>query len=198
MENQTSFIPKKSLSKDAAPREEPIGVFALLATLIFFVSLLGGVGVYFYKILLTNTIKSDSASLERAQKAFEPSLIVELERLNTRIEVAKEILANHIVVTPIFKLLENSTIPDVRYTKFSYDYMGADKINLNLDGQARSYAFVAVQSDTLGKNKYLKEYVFSNLNLDNVGNVTFNLSATLDSSLLSYKSDLERAEGGTQ
>lgn len=198
MENQTSFIPKKSLSKDIAPREEPIGIFTLLATLIFFVSLLGGVGVYFYKILLSNTIKSDSASLERAQKAFEPSLIVELERLNTRIEAAKEILANHIVVTPVFKLLENSTIPDVRYSKFSYDYSGPDKINLNLDGQARSYAFVAVQSDIFGKDKYFKDHVFSNLNLDNVGNVTFNFQSAIDPALVLYKSALDRATGGTQ
>ena len=198
MENQTSFKPKNSLAKDAVSSGEPISIFTMLATIIFFLSLLFGVGVYFYKIILVNGIKSDSASLERAQKAFEPSLITEFERLNKRIESAKEILGNHIIVTPIFKLLENSTIPDVRFNKFNYENGGGDKINISLDGEARSYAHVAVQSDVLGKNKYLKEHVFSNLNLDNFGNVTFNLSATLDQTLILYKDALLRAEGGTQ
>ena len=68
MENQTSFIPKKSLAKDAVSSGEPISIFTMLATIIFFLSLLFGVGVYFYKIILVNGIKSDSASLNAPRK----------------------------------------------------------------------------------------------------------------------------------
>ncbi|MEK7582118.1 MAG: hypothetical protein AAB488_02215 [Patescibacteria group bacterium] len=193
MESQTSFIPKKSLAKDTIVREVPVGFFTLISTVLFFASLFSGIGVYFYKNFLNAQIKQNSGLLQSAQKAFDPTLIVELERIDKRIESAKGILTNHIVVSPIFKLLETSTIPSVRFNTFSYSFSNR-KIEINMSGQARNYAYVALQSDVLGKNKYFLQHIFSDLNLDGSGNVTFNLSTVVSPTLLSYKSFLERAD----
>ena len=192
MDSQTSFIPKKSLSKDAVVREVPVGIFTLITTVIFFASFFGAVGVYFYKNFLNTQISQNSGLLQSAQRAFDPTLIVELERLDRRIESAKEILSNHVVVSPIFKMLENSTIPSVRFNTFSYSLSNNRKIELNMSGQARNYAFVAVQSEVLGSNKYIAQHIFSDLNLDGSGNVTFNLATIINPSLVSYKSFLDR------
>lgn len=197
MDQQTSFIPKKSLAKEGvAMREAPIGIFMLLATLVFFASLFAGVGVFFYKLLLSNEIKTMSAALERAERAFEPSLIVELERLDKRIESAKEILASHTVISPVFALLESNTIPNLRFNKFTYTFTDSKKIELVMSGQARSYAYVAVQSDVFGKSKYFTDHIFSNLNLDSQGNVTFDFFASINPSLVYYKDVIAR-EGTT-
>ena len=193
MESQTSFIPKKSLAKDTIVREVPVGFFTLISTVLFFASLFSGIGVYFYKNFLNAQIKQNSGLLQSAQKAFDTTLIVELERIDKRIESAKGILTNHIVVSPIFKLLETSTIPSVRFNTFSYSFSNR-KIEINMSGQARNYAYVALQSDVLGKNKYFLQHIFSDLNLDGSGNVTFNLSTVVSPTLLSYKSFLERAD----
>lgn len=192
MDQQTSFIPKKSLAKDPVTRESPVGLFMLIATLLFFLSLFAGAGAFFYTLLLKNDIKVMTAALEKAERAFEPSLIIELERLDRRIEASKEILANHVVVSPLFRLLETTTIPNVRFNKFNYAFASADKIELTMGGQARSYAYVAVQSDVIGKSKYVAEHLFSNLNLDSLGNVTFELFARLNPSLVSYKDVIAR------
>jgi len=185
---QTSFIPKKALTREASPvREAPIGLFTLLSTIIFFVSALAGGGVYFYKILLENDIKTKSNSLERAEKAFEPSTIVELERLDRRIESAKEILANHILVSPIFEFLEQTTIPNVRLSSFSYEFFDGGRATVTAHGEARSYAYVAVQSDVFGEERYIQNHVFSNLTLSGGGNVSFDLSLLFDPTLLYYK-----------
>ena len=63
-----------------------------------------------------------------------------------------------------------------------------------MSGQARNYAYVALQSDVLGKNKYIPQHIFSDLNLDGSGNVTFNLFAVISPTLLSYKSFLDRTD----
>ena len=63
-----------------------------------------------------------------------------------------------------------------------------------MGGQARNYSYVALQSDILGNNKYVSQHIFSDLNLDGSGNVTFNLSAVINPSLLSYKSFLDRSD----
>lgn len=193
MDQQTSFIPKKPIAKDGmAMREAPIGIFMLLATLVFFGSLFAGTGVFFYKMLLAKEIKTMSAALDRAERAFEPSLIVELERLDKRIESSKEILASHTVISPLFALLESSTIPNIRFNKFTYTFTGPEKIELVMSGQARSYAYVAVQSDVFGGSKYFSDHIFSNLNLDSQGNVTFDFFASVDRALVHYKDVIAR------
>ena len=193
----TSFIPKKPLAKDSSIRETPVGILMLLSTLIFFISLLGAAGVYFYRSLLENQISQYSASLERAQKSFDPVLIVELERLDKRIESAKEILARHVVVSPVFTTLEETTIPQIRYNRFSYTLSPDRRVSLEISGQSRGYNFVVLQSDVLSKNKYIPSHVFSNLNLDSVGNVTFSLSAVLDPILVSYESFVNRGDSSS-
>ena len=72
----------------------------------------------------------------------------------------------------IFLLLITSA-----YTSFAYD------------------SGIAVQSENLGKSKFLDEHIFSNLNLDNLGNVTFNLFASIKPELVSYKETLARDAG---
>ncbi|MEK7662085.1 MAG: hypothetical protein AAB355_01110 [Patescibacteria group bacterium] len=193
MDSQTtSFIPKKPLAKDSSIHEAPVGILMLISTLVFFVSILGAAGVYFYKSLLTKQIEQYSTSLERAEKAFDSGLIVELERLDKRIESAKEILGKHVVVSPVFSLLEETTIPQVRFNRFSYTLSPDGQVYVEIGGQSRGYTYVVVQSDVLSKNKYISNHIFSNLNLDNLGNVIFALSAVLDPILISYDSFVNR------
>ncbi len=59
-------------------------------------------------------------------------------------------------------------------------------------GEAKNYAYVAVQSDILDADKYVLDHIFSNLSLDGVGNVTFDLFMTLDPTLVYYKDVFER------
>jgi hypothetical protein len=56
-----------------------------------------------------------------------------------------------------------------------------------MTGLAVGYSSVALQSDLFAKNKNLIDPVFSNLVLDEKGNVIFDLEFSVDPSFVDYK-----------
>lgn len=128
-------------------------------------------------------------TLTLAKNRFEPSRITELQVLDKRLRAAKEILDKHIAVTPVFTAFQDLTMKTVRYTKFNYT-LETDKntaVNIKMSGQAIGYRSIALQSDLLATNKNLIDPVFSNLTLDNAGNVLFDLNFSVKSSFVNYK-----------
>ncbi len=183
---RTSFIPKKPITVATSRSTPTIGLFALLATVLFIVAIALSGGVFFYQKLLTGQIATDKASFEKAKGAFEPDTINQISRLDTRIETAKQILASHLAVTPFFDFLSGVTLKTVRFKDFSFSYLAADKIVVLMKGQATSYASVALESDLLNTQKKLTDVSLTDLALDPAGTVSFNASMTVDPSLVSY------------
>src|SRR3989344_2761275 len=183
-EFQTSFIPKKPLAEARVPRKRPIGVFVLLATILFFTSLITGIGVYFYKASLLRQVESMSVSLEKAKAAFEPSLIEDFQILDRRINSANEVLSKHLIVSPIFETLQELTLKSIRFTSFDFLRNGDQIINVTIKGLSKDYDSIAIQSDLFGQNKYIKNPIFSNLNLDLKGNISFDFTFSVDQEVL--------------
>lgn len=193
---QTSFIPKKPIIKEEATASRPVGILLVVSLFVLFTVLLGTGGLYFYKGTLVKNLEKKKTSLNLAKGRFEPAKIVELQVLGKRLSSANEILSKHITIVPIFNALEALTIKKVRYTKFSYS-VGSDKNNTTIDvkmsGVAIGYASVALQSDVFSSNdigKNLIDPIFSNLTLDNVGNVLFDLEFSVDPNFVNYKQAL--------
>ncbi len=67
-------------------------------------------------------------------------------------------------------------------------------MNVKISGQAKNYNAIAAQSDILGGNKYMKNPVFSNLNLDTSGNVSFDLFFSVDPTFVKYEDALSRGQ----
>lgn len=190
---QTSFIPKKPLAQDRVPREKPISILNVIATIIFFASLSVGVVFYFYKLSLADSIEKMANDLERAQAAFEPTLIYELETLDRRITASQEILDRHISVTPIMTGLSAITLKSVQFTDFDFG-VGTDNKNIievTLKGKAKSYTAIALQAEELKKQPAFIDPIFSNLSLDTKGNVVFDLNFEVDPAFVSYDIDSE-------
>jgi len=130
--------------------------------------------------------------LQLAENRFEPSKIAELQVLDKRLRASTEILGKHITITPVFLALESLTMKTVRYTKFTYT-VGADKsanVEIKMSGVAIGYRSIALQSDLFSQNKNIIDPVFSNLTLDNSGNVIFDLSFSVDPAFVNYKQNL--------
>lgn len=197
-EFQTSFIPKKPLTEDKVISERPVSIVTLLATVVFFATLVAGVGAYGYKVILTKQVKGMSESLDLAKNAFEPTLLADLQVLEKRINASQEILTNHIAVSPIFRSLQDLTLKSIRFTKFNYNLAKDGSIEVKMSGLSPNYNYItlALQSDVLAKNKYINNPVFSNLNLDEKGNVTFDLAFSVDSSFVRYGSPVASAPMG--
>ncbi|MCX6751283.1 MAG: hypothetical protein NT161_00745 [Candidatus Nomurabacteria bacterium] len=190
---QTSFIPKKPIIAEQSATSQPIGLFAIIAIFIFFAVILGTGALYFYNGVLKKNIVQMENDLSLAQGRFEPSKIVQLQVLDKRLNASTEILSKHIAISPIFNALQALTMKTVGYTKFSYSFDGNknSKIIVQMSGVAVGYRSVALQSDLFAGNKYLIDPVFSNLSLDDKGNVLFDLEFSVDPNFVDYKKTLE-------
>jgi hypothetical protein len=199
MENsfQTSFIPKKPITPNKVKSNKPKNLFLLIATLLVVISGLAAGGLYFYKVSLLKIQDSRSNSLSIIRNNFEEQTIIELRSFSERMKAAKSILEEHVVLSPLFSLLSEITIPQVQYNSFSHE--SADKVlTVKLDGVALDYRSIALQADMFNdpRSKFFKNVLFSNLKKDLDGNVKFNLEFDVDPSLLSYQDNSLTMYGG--
>lgn len=200
---QSSFIPRgpaaSNLSSGGAPivRRTQRDIFSLLATTIFTISLLFGIGVFGYKFFLNYRIKAMGAELEAARAALDPDTVNELIRLNARLVSTKELLESHRIISPVFDFLEASTPANVRYTDFNFN-MTSRGLELTLRGEARGYSTLAAASDLFNRSPYFSNPVFGDLSLDERGSVIFALTTDVEPSLLSYERFVNSASNSTQ
>jgi len=195
---QTSFIPKKPMIEKRAIVSRSVGFSVVISMLVLFTVLLATVALYFYKGILTKNLAQMENNLNLAQNRFEPSKITELQVLDKRLRASSEILSKHIAITPIFQTLTDLTMKTVRYTKFGYSFGDENntpnaRVIVKMSGQAIGYRSIALQSDLFTQNKNLIDPVFSNLTLDNSGNVLFDLEFSVDPNFVDYKQMLENA-----
>jgi hypothetical protein len=195
-QQNTTFIPKQPLAPitPSAYRRHTISIATLVSVTVFAAAIILAGGVFAYKAYLGSALADKKASLQKASSAFEPSLIEELKRLDKRIEHSKAVLANHVALSSFFDLLQSATIQNVQFKSLNLTTIEDGKITISLNGIARSYGSVALQSDSFNKAKGLKNPVFSQLNLDPAGNVSFAINALLDPSVFTYSN---LVSGGT-
>jgi len=198
MENsfQTSFIPKRPVTA-SAPRPQPKSLFMVLSVILVVVIGLASVGLFIYKNYLIKQKEVLSESLGKVRDTFEKDTISELELYDKRASAAKKVLDSHIVLSPMFTLLGNLTIPSVQYTKFEHETTSKGFF-VKISGQARDYRSIALQADVFNttKGRSFKNVVFSNLTKDKNNLVGFELEFIVDPSLLSYEKNilLDRAQ----
>jgi hypothetical protein len=190
---QTSFIPKKPIVKEHISAPRPIGFLTIISMFVVFTVLVVSGALYFYKGIAAKNITKMQSDLELAKNRFEPAKIAELQALDRRLSASSEILSKHIAISPIFESLSAITMKSVRYTKFAYT-VGTEpnaKINVQMSGVTLGYTNLALQSDLFAKNKNFVDPVFSNLTLNEAGNVLFDLNFSVDPSFVDYKTVLQ-------
>jgi len=186
---QTSFIPKKPMIEDRTVAPRPISLLTVIAIFIFFTMLVSSGALYFYKTVLQKNITQMASDLSLAQNRFEPAKISQLQVLDKRLKAATAVLSNHIAVSPIFQMLEDLTMKTVAYTKFNYQFgtTSAAPITINMSGIAVGYRSIALQADLFSTNPNMIDPVFSNLSLDDKGNVLFDLQFSVSPSFVNYE-----------
>lgn len=193
---KTSFIPRKSLEESTAPKKKSgrggigMGIGSLASLIIFLTALGGSAGLFLYKQYLETSIDEKRQTLQRAREAFQPALIRELTRLDTRIQAVKSVIDNHVTPSSIFGLLEQVTLENVRYTSLSYSRDESGDVTISMEGQAKNFSAVALQSDAYGEEGFILEPIVSDLDLDDSGNVKFKIRTTLDPRLVAFSSNL--------
>ena len=189
-------MPKAPISSSVSQEQKrPIGLFSFLATIIFLLSLGLAGAAYGYRIYLNNEQVQMKSDLEKNVKAFELNTIQEYVRLDSRMSIAKLLLSKHISASNILNYLSTVTLKTIRFNDFKYSLNADGTIKVSMSGQAKTYNSVAFQSQVFGETKALKGPIFSNLDLDDKGNVVFDFTTTIDPSFISYSNTLDQRAG---
>ncbi|MBX4206300.1 hypothetical protein KW784_00690 [Candidatus Parcubacteria bacterium] len=193
---QSSFIPHgpqpaAGVIPQAAPAHQR-DLLAFIAKAIFSLSILAAIAAVGYKLYLGYSIRKMGAELEATRQEVSTGVTGELIRLNDRIVSTEALLQSHRVLSPLFGFLEASTPKSVRFSEFSYlDALGGPQVILK--GQAKTYAALSLEADVIYKNKDFTNPVFSDIRLDDKGNVNFSLKAGVSPELISYGKTVGRA-----
>ncbi|MBI3888504.1 hypothetical protein HY311_01790 [Candidatus Nomurabacteria bacterium] len=189
---QTSFIPKKPIVDERAISPRPVGIFLITSLFVLVTVIVATIGLFFYKGIVGKNISDMEKTLTLAKNRFEPAKITELQVLDKRLSASTEILSKHITVTPIFTALADLTMRSVRYTKFSYTVGESSNsmVEVKMSGLAVGYRSIALQSDLFTQNKNIIDPIFSDLTLDNTGNVLFDLDFSVNPNFVNYKQNL--------
>lgn len=187
-EDKLSFIPKKSFEKPLYKRSGP-GLFLIFSFLLLLLSGLIYGGTILYRNNLKKQIDLLSDSLKRAKAAFEFPLINELFNASEKINSSKIILEKHTTLAPVFNLLENSTLKDIRFNNFKYSLSEDQEPTVLMDGTAKSYSSLASQGEIFEKNKNIKNVSFTNLGLSDKGTINFTVTLILDPIIIAYKAE---------
>ncbi len=181
---KASFIPKKPIAQKPRAsiikrRGSGVDLIMLIAIVLIAVASVLSVGVFLYKNIAQQEEKNKKERLQKSRDSFDPALIKKMQKLSTRIEVAQEILDNHIAPSAFLQTLEKITLSGVQFTEFNFKPKNNEVAEFSMKGKAGSVNSIALQSAKFSTNDMIKTSIFSDIDLVNSG-VTFNVSGELD------------------
>lgn len=186
----SSFIPKEETKDGGIKALKSINFVFLVSATIFVITVVSALGVFLYKRYIQNKLQESEIMITREEGNLDIPSIKKLSRLDKRLKVAEKLLSNHINLSLLFDELEKSTLKNVQFKSLDFT-MSGDAIDISMKGVARSYSTIVLQSDAFGESPYVKNPVFSNLDVNDEGDVVFDFSASLDREIISYKKGIE-------
>lgn len=182
---QSSFIPKQT-SEQQVFQKKNIGFLGFLVVLLFILSIISGVGVYIYKGVLKNDIADLEQQLADAERGIDKDTIEQMSQFGKKLDLTKSIISKHQVISGFLEYLASSTVSTVYFANFSYGDLNNGELTVNVDGRATDYASIALQEDVFSKSEYVKSMSFSGLSLSEKGQVSFDLSLSIDQKVSNY------------
>ncbi len=181
---KASFIPKKPIAQKPRAsiikrRGSGVDLIMLIAIVLISIASVLSIGVFLYKNMAQQEEKNKKERLQKSRDSFDPALINKIQKLSTRIEVAQEVLDNHIAPSTFLQTLEKITLSGVQFTEFNFKPKNNEIAEFSMKGKTGSVNSVALQSAEFSNSDMIKTSIFSDIDLVN-GGVTFNISGELD------------------
>ncbi len=166
----------------------------MFGVIVFVISLGAVGGAYAWKQYLIAAQASYKTQLAEREKQFNIDLIEQLKRVNIQIDLAKQLLTNHLAISQVFDVISHFTAESSRFLSLdlSVPTNQSDGVKISMKGYGKNFQSVAFQSDVLGQlelyglRKIVKNPILSDPTLDGTGTVSFGFTATVDPSTLSY------------
>lgn len=187
---QPSFVPQTSQT-EIAPRREHIGIWTVLGVVILLVAIgAWGALVFFNTDLERQVAEQEAINKEKSENQAEKVQAVEaFAELDSRIELAKELLEDHREILPVFDFISDITLTDsVRFSNFTYAPGEGNTASVDLNGAARDFNALAYQRQLFKEHESVSDLSIGSLSInpENSDQVSFTLSFTLEGTFLSY------------
>lgn len=195
-EFRTTFIPKKPIvpqsTQTQIPVSKPVGIFFVVAVIIFVMSLIIAGSAYGYKAYLQKDVADLSNQLTIVQRNLDPNTIKEFTVMDKRLRNSETLLNQHIVTSPLFSVLGATTLPTVRYTKMDMSFNEAGDLAVTMSGESDGYRSIALQSQALAQNATLNDTIFSNFTVTPKGRVSFDVAFVIPKTDLVFTKNLDK------
>lgn len=156
-----------------------VGIAAFIAALAF------GGGLWFYQRTLRAAHATWTQQVAAQEAELRPDLLAQLTDLARSLDVARELLSQHVFASNTLRFIETLTHPAVRFRSMSFS---RDARRLDLAGEARSYQTVADQVRAIEAHPQTEKVDFGGLSRDEQGRVSFKLAVVFKPSLLGVPS----------
>lgn len=160
-----------------------MGIFVILGLLLLVFTLAFGGIVFFYKKLQEKNVVALQESFTRAEAEFEPALVAEFTRVSRAIDASKSLVKQHTALSRVFDFLEEATLPEVRFTTFSFS---VETLTLVMNGEAKGYTKLSQQAAVLEQSQFVEKVKLSNLSLIDAGKVGFAIQLVLKPEILQF------------
>lgn len=186
----TSFIPQQPLLKvEGTERfKEQVNLPLIIGFVFLFISVSVFGGFFFYEMNVERRIVALEKDLEAREATLNIPEIDRLKVIDTRVNLARELLEGHVAFSTVLALLEKITAENIGFTSLGYAPDEKGGIKVGLIGLAPSYAAVYVQAEAWrGMRELLKKVDMSlpALNPES-GEVTFNATLVVDPAYIRY------------
>jgi len=184
----TSFVPKQPVQTPRRKVSAGSNLFMLVSFAVTGLVVLVSGAVFAYSQFLAHVEITKAAELQKQQDAVDTDTVREYIRLKDRFNSGASLLDNHITLSRFFDDLESLTLQNVQFTKLSLTVAGDGTAKLDLDGIAKNFNALAVQSNNVAGDKLIKRAIFSDIGFDSSSKtssrIKFKLTADLDPKLL--------------
>ncbi len=167
----------------------PVSLLFLAAVLVTSIAVVGSGLLFGYKYVTQQQITTKQNELVEKEKSFDYDAMNEVVRIDKKIKAVEGLIANHTAVSNLFSLLEENTLRNLRFTSFDFSYLAKDKIAVTMSGEATSFGVVAKQAEAFSLitgNNGFSDSIFSDLNVNERGNVVFSFLTSVNPLAVSY------------
>ncbi|MHB1316852.1 MAG: hypothetical protein ACYCZW_03280 [Minisyncoccota bacterium] len=191
---QTSFIPRTPISTSNASASKvgsEINIVSTIANSIFVLSLLASGAVFGYTKYIQSQVSKYQIKIVEAKSLFESEDNDKILVASNQIKTIKSLLQSHVVVSPLFYLLEKQVLPTVKLMSFGFTKNANGVATVIIDGEGQSYVALAQQFKIFSNDPYFKNIKFTDLGLTDSGTVKVKISADIDKEVLMYGKKLQ-------
>lgn len=190
---QTSFIPKRPIvaGNTSVRPKHPLNLLSIIATFIFILTIVALGGEFAYKRYMNEKLAAMDTQLNDAQASIKDDLTNKFIRLDARLRSAQALLQGHIATSLLFATLQNQTVRNIQFSDMTYQTDQTGTVTVSMKGLASSYNSIALQAGLFNQNKYIKNAVFSDMTLDEKGQVMFSFRATIGSELIAQRNTIQ-------